>query len=352
MARKAKVARPKARSVKEAAARKPARSAAAKAKTPSKAKTPLKAKMPSKAKARKSAIAKKAPSTVLDYVRFAARRLEKAQVVFAHGTTDPVAEAAFIVGETLGFHPHEIEGAARRRIAGANGARIRALVEQRIATRKPAAYLLNRIYMRGLPFYVDERTIVPRSFIGEILDDHFGDGLQLREPAQVSRVLDLCTGSGCLAILAARAFPNAAIDAADLSADALEVAKRNVADHGLAKRIRLVQGDLFAPLKGERYDLIISNPPYVDAEGMAGLPAECTFEPAMAFDGGTEGIDLARRILDEAPAHLTDGGGLLCEIGRCRVALEAAYPRTPFLWLDTEESEGEVFWLDARDFPG
>ncbi len=205
--------------------------------------------------------------------------------------------------------------------------------------------------MRGLPFYVDERTIVPRSFIGEILDEHFCDdaGLQLRDPAKVSRVLDLCTGSGCLAVLAARAFPDATIDAVDLSADALEVAKRNVADHGLERRIRLKQGDLFAPLKGERYDLIISNPPYVDADGMAGLPRECEYEPKMAFDGGADGIDLVRRILGEARSHLTEAGGLLCEIGRCRPALEAAYPRTPFLWLDTEESEGEVFWIEAKD---
>ena len=136
-----------------------------------------------------------------------------------------------------------------------------------------------------------------------------------------------------------------------LSADALEVAKRNVADHGLAKRIRLRQGDLFAPLQGERYDLIISNPPYVDAEGMDGLPAECSFEPKMAFDGGPDGIDLVRRILSGARAHLNEDGSLLCEIGRCRPALEEAYPRTPFLWLDTEESEGEVFWLNARDLP-
>jgi ribosomal protein L3 glutamine methyltransferase len=307
-----------------------------------------KAKAAPRKAAAKSPAAQRDLATVLDYVRLAADRLAKAQVVFAHGTTDPVAEAAFIVGETLGFHPDEIEDAAGRRVASINGTRIRALVEQRIATRKPAAYLLNKIYMRGLPFYVDERTIVPRSFIGELLDDHFGGGLQLRDPARVSRVLDLCTGSGCLAILAARAFPNATIDAADLSADALEVAKRNVTDHGLTKRIRLVHGDLFAPLAGERYDLIISNPPYVDAEGMAGLPAECEHEPKMAFDGGADGIDLVCRILSEARAHLDEGGGLLCEIGRCRPALEAAYPRTPFLWLDTEESEGEVFWLEAE----
>jgi ribosomal protein L3 glutamine methyltransferase len=287
--------------------------------------------------------------TILDYVRFAAMRLKKARVVFAHGTTDPVAEAAFLVGETLHLHPDEVEDLARRRVSQADGVRILDLVEQRIATRKPAAYLLNKIYMRGLPFYVDERTIVPRSFIGELLEQHFGDDslFSLRDPAQVSRVLDLCTGSGCLAILAARAFPNATVDAVDLSADALEVAKRNVADHQLTDRIRLLQGDLFAPLAGERYDVIISNPPYVDAEGMAALPRECLHEPEMAFAGGDDGIDLVRTILTDAKAHLTEGGGLLCEVGRCQPALEAAYPARPFLWLDTEESEGEVFWLEA-----
>lgn len=337
--KKKKPVRQKARKTKTGTARTGARASVKRAKA-----------VPRK-RAAKSPAAKEL-STVLDYVRLAADRLAKARVVFAHGTTDPVAEAAFIVAETLGYHPDEIEGAAGRHIAKADGTRIRALVEQRIATRKPAAYLLNKIYMRGLPFYVDERTIVPRSFIGEILDDHFGGGLQLRDPAKVSRVLDLCTGSGCLAILAAHTFPNATIDAADLSADALEVAKRNVTDHGQTKRIRLVHGDLFAPLAGERYDLIISNPPYVDAEGMAGLPAECEHEPKMAFDGGADGIGLVRRILSDARAHLDEGGGLLCEIGRCRPALEAAYPRTPFLWLDTEESEGEVFWLEACHLRG
>lgn len=289
-------------------------------------------------------------STIFDYVRFAANRLSKAGVVFAHGTTDPVSEAAFIVGETLHLHPDDVEPAAGQRVSKADGAKILDLVERRIATRKPAAYLLNKIYMRGLPFYVDERTIVPRSFIGELLDAHFGDDslFSLRDPSQVSRVLDLCTGSGCLAILAAYAFPSATVDAVDLSAAALAVAKRNVAEHQLKDRVRLHQGDLFAPLAGKRYDLIITNPPYVDAEGMASLPQECRYEPEMAFAGGDDGIDLVRTILAGTKAHLTEDGGLLCEVGRCRLALEAAYPEMPFLWLDTEESEGEVFWLEAN----
>ena len=299
----------------------------------------------------KAASKTKAPVSVGDYVRLAATRLEDAGVVFAHGTTDPVAEAAFLVGETLGLHPDDVEAAARRRVSEAEAAKILDLVARRIATRKPAAYLVNRMYMLGVPFYVDERTIVPRSFIGEILMEHFGDDspLQLASPSRVRRVLDLCTGSGCLAVLAALAFPGATVDAVDLSADALEVARRNVAEHGLDDRIRLLRGDLFETVGGERYDLIITNPPYVDAEGMAGLPAECVHEPAMAFDGGEDGIDLVRKILDAAAAHLAADGGLLCEVGRCRPALEAAYPNLPFLWLDTEDSEGEVFWLEADD---
>lgn len=318
-------------------------SVAAKTKKRAETKANTKAKTQTKPKAAKPL------STIFDYVRFAANRLSKAGIVFAHGTTDPVSEAAFLVGETLHLHPDDVEPAAGQRVSKTDGAKILDLVEQRVATRKPAAYLLNKIYMRGLPFYVDERTIVPRSFIGELLDAHFGDDslFSLRDPSQMSRVLDLCTGSGCLAILAAYAFPNATVDAVDLSADALEVARRNVAEHQLKDRVHLHQGDLFAPLAGKRYDLIITNPPYVDAEGMASLPQECRFEPEMAFAGGDDGIDLVRTILAGAKAHLTKDGGLLCEVGRCRPALEAAYPEMPFLWLDTEESEGEVFWLEA-----
>ncbi len=282
-------------------------------------------------------------------VRDVARRLKAARVTFAHGTSDAIAEAAFIVSECLGFHPDRFDEYAGRRITAGQAARIRSVVDARIATRKPAAYLLNKIYMRGVPFYIDERAIVPRSYLGEILDTHFGDDGILLDSRQVTRVLDLCTGSGCLAILAARHFRHAHIDAVDLSGNALKVARRNVADHRLGRRITLHQGDLFAPLGDNTYDLIISNPPYVDAEGMANLPRECRYEPAMAFDGGADGIAITRRIIDAAPRWLRPGGGLLCEVGRCKPALEQAYPRTPFLWLDTEESEGEVFWLAAAN---
>jgi ribosomal protein L3 glutamine methyltransferase len=290
--------------------------------------------------------------TLLDFVRYAVSRFAEANLVFAHGTTDPVAEAAFLVCETLHLHPDRFDQFAHARVTAAEGRKILDLIERRISTRKPAAYLVNKIYMRGLPFYVDERTIVPRSFIGELLDSHFGgeDGASLiGDPAEVTSVLDLCTGSGCLAILAARHFPNAAIDAVEISKDALAVAARNVGDHGLEDRIALHGGDLFAALGKKRYDLIISNPPYVDAEGMAGLPRECRAEPKIAFDGGADGLDIVRRILAEAKAYLAPQGGLFCEIGRGRDNLEAAYPQLPLLWLDTEDSEGEVFWIAASD---
>jgi ribosomal protein L3 glutamine methyltransferase len=291
--------------------------------------------------------------TPLDFVRYATSRFNEAGLTFAHGTTDPVAEAAFLVCETLHLHPDQFESFATARVTAHEAAAILELIARRVSSRKPAAYLVNKIYLRGLPFYVDERVIVPRSFIGELLDSHFSgqdDGASLIEDASgVGNVLELCTGSGCLAILAGRTFPNAQIDAVDISKEALEVAERNVASFGLEDRVMLHCGDLYAPVADKRYDLIIANPPYVDAEGMAALPRECRAEPKLAFDGGTDGLNVIRRILGGAKRHLTMEGGLLCEVGRCRSALELAYPRTEFLWLDTEDSEGEVFWVRASD---
>jgi ribosomal protein L3 glutamine methyltransferase len=293
--------------------------------------------------------------TLLDFVRYAVSRFVEAKLVFAHGTTDPVAEAAFLVCEILYLHPDQFETFATARVTGREAKAILDVLARRVTTRKPAAYLVNKIYMRGLPFYVDERVIVPRSFIGELLDSHFaaqGDedgGALMSDPALVENVLDLCTGSGCLAVLASRNFPNARVDAVDISKDALDVAARNIADYGLEDRVTLHRGDLFKPLGQRRYDLIISNPPYVDARGMAELPRECRAEPQLAFDGGADGLDVIRRILGEARQHLTPQGGLLCEIGRGRDWLEAAFPQLPLLWLDTEESDGEVFWIGAAD---
>jgi ribosomal protein L3 glutamine methyltransferase len=309
--------------------------------------------------AKRSRVASKSPKvaagellTLLDFVRYAVSRFMEAKLVFAHGTTDPVAEAAFLVCETLHLHPDRFETFATTRVTASEAKQLLDVIARRVTTRKPAAYLVNKIYMRGLPFYVDERVIVPRSFIGELLDSHFSQndeqgGSLIDDPGSVQNVLDLCTGSGCLAVLAAQKFPLAQIDAVDISRDALDVAARNIAAYGLEDRVTLHRGDLFRPLGEKRYDLIISNPPYVDAHGMAELPRECRAEPKLAFDGGADGIDIVRRILDQAGRHLTPQGGLLCEIGRCRPTLETAYPQTDFLWLDTEESDGEVFWIAA-----
>jgi len=292
--------------------------------------------------------------TLLDFVRYAVSRFIEAELVFAHGTTDPVAEAAFLICETLHLHPDQFEMFVTARVTVREAQAILDLIARRVTTRKPAAYLVNKIYMRGLPFYVDERVIVPRSFLGELLDFHFGGdseegGSLIDDPASVESVLDLCTGSGGLAVLASRCYPNARIDAVDISKDALEVAARNVADYGLQDRVTLHRGDLFGPIGDKQYDLIICNPPYVDAEGMADLPRECRAEPKLAFYGGADGLDLVRRILNEAGRHLTPQGGLLCEIGRGRELLDAAFPQLPLLWLDTEDSESEVFWIGAAD---
>ena len=292
-------------------------------------------------------------ATILDHVRYAVTQFRAAQLVFAHGTTDPLAEAVFMVGEALHLPPDRFDVFAGARVTYDEQQKIFDLIEARIRTRKPAAYLLQKAYLRGIPFYVDERAIVPRSYLGEILDGELftgEDASLIGDPRAVERVLDLCTGCGCLAVLAALRFPNAAVDAVDISADALAVAARNVAGHGLEERITLHQGDLFGPVGDARYDLIVSNPPYVDAAGMAALPPECRHEPVLALDGGPDGIAVVRRIIDNAPRHLTARAGLLCEVGRDRLLLEDTYSETSFLWLDTEESTGEVFWLDAAQF--
>lgn len=334
---------------------KPTAKPATKAETQARAKPTAKAK-PAVTRAAKplSQFAKVAPGelqTLFDYVRYALSRFAEADLAFAHGTTDPVAEAAFLVCDTLYLHPERFEEFAAARVTAAEGQQILEVIHRRVTTRLPAAYLVNKAYMLGLPFYVDERVIVPRSFIGELLGSHFDgeDGSLIADPEAVESVLDLCTGSGCLAVLASQRFPNARIDAVDVSPDALEVAAENIDIYELEDRVTLYQGDLFKPLGDTRYDLIISNPPYVDAQGMADLPDECRFEPELAFDGGADGLDIVRRILAEAKQHLTPTGGLLCEIGRGRDNIDAAFPDLPLLWLDTEESEAEVFWIAAAD---
>lgn len=294
-------------------------------------------------------------STVRDFLRYAISAFNEAELFYGHGTFSPHDEAAFLILEGLKLPIDQLEPYLDARLLQGERKRIAGLIEQRVTTRKPVPYLVNKAYLQGTPFYVDERVIVPRSYIAELLfSDIAGDeGASLIEnPYGVTRVLDLCTGSGCLAILAAQAFPNAVVDAVDLSPDALEVAKINVANSWVEDRITLYQGDLFAPLKGKKYDLIITNPPYVDLDDMTDMPAEFGHEPHMALAGGDDGLDIVHRILKEAPDHLTDNGHIVCEIGYGREGLEEAYPDISFLWLDTENSSGEVFWLSRDQLTG
>jgi ribosomal protein L3 glutamine methyltransferase len=286
--------------------------------------------------------------TIRDYLRYAISQFRKAKLVHGHGTSSVVDEAAFLILETLHLPIDDINPWLDARLLPAEREAVLAIITARLETRKPAAYLTRKTYIHGVPFYVDERVIVPRSYIGELMYSGLfgGEGYKLiDDPAAVTSVLDLCTGSGCLAIIAAGVFPNAAITAADLSADALDVARINIADHDLKDRITLHQGDLFAALKGQRFDLIITNPPYVAEAEVAAFPAEYAHEPVMAHVSGPDGLALTRRILAEAPKHLNPGGGLLCEIGTGRHIIEAEFPQHNFFWLDTEESEGEVFYL-------
>jgi len=283
--------------------------------------------------------------TLGDFFRLAERRFRAARLAYGHGTTNARDEAAFLVLEALKLPIHDIAPWLDLRPTAAERARLLTLIDARISLRLPAPYLVGAAYMHGVRFQVDRRALIPRSFIGDVLTD---GALPLGDPRRIRRILDLCTGSGCLAVLAALAFPRARVDAVDLSAGALALARRNVAAHRLGDRIALHRGDLFAPIGRARYDLIISNPPYVDAGGMARLPPEYRHEPRMALAAGQDGLDLVRRILAEAPRHLTTKGSLLCELDRGRRVLEKAYPRLPFVWLDTEQSEGEVFWI-ARD---
>jgi ribosomal protein L3 glutamine methyltransferase len=292
-------------------------------------------------------------STPRDWLRYAVGRFLAGDLAFGQGATTALDEAAFLILEGLGLPIEALDPFLDAQLLIPERARLLELIEARATARKPAAYLLNRAYIKGVKFYVDERVIVPRSLIGELLMTAFAEENALTgDPARISSVLDLCTGGGSLAILAARVFPHARVTAADFSADALDVARRNVAEHKLENRIALKQGDLFAPVGDARYDLILANPPYVDADTMAAYPPEFAAEPAIAHAGGPDGLAIVRRILNEASAHLTARGALVCEVGRGRALLMREFPNLPFVWLDTEESVGEVLLLHASDFAG
>ena len=304
-----------------------------------------------KSKAVKPAAAKSPPAelgTVLDFIRYAITRFSQAKIAYGQGTYDAAEEATFLVTEALGLPIERIDPYLPARLTAAERRRLFALIETRIRRRLPAAYLLNCAYLQGVPFYIDRRVIVPRSYLAELLfGDLFAGDAPLLDPNAVTRVLELCTGSGCLAVLATKIFANAHVDAIDISADALAVAAINVARYDVEDRVTLHQGDLFAPVGGAVYDIILANPPYVASRTAAALPPEFSHEPPLALDGGADGMTIVRRILAGAGAHLQAAGGLLCEVGRGRGVLERDYPQTGFLWLDTAESAGEVFWLPA-----
>ncbi|HUL57378.1 MAG TPA: 50S ribosomal protein L3 N(5)-glutamine methyltransferase [Usitatibacter sp.] len=290
--------------------------------------------------------------TVRALLAYAVERFEKAGLSYGHGTANALDEAAWLILHSLGLPLDELNPHLDEPLGDAQWRAARALIEKRVRTRKPAAYLTHEAWLGKHRFYVDERVIVPRSFIAELLRPNTEALASGWIPVSTAMtVLDLCTGSGCLAILAARAFPRAKVDAADLSDDALEVARRNVADYKLGRRIRLVKSDLFAALPGRKYDLIVSNPPYVKASSMRKLPDEYRKEPSMALASGTDGLDHTRRILAQAKEHLNPGGLLVVEIGHNRAALEKAYPKVAFEWPRVAAGAGYVFTIVRERLP-
>lgn len=283
------------------------------------------------------------PRTVRDFVLWAERRFGQARLYFGHGTDNARDEAAWLAASVLELPFDTLDANAGRVLTASEADRLLAVTEARVATRKPLAYLLHEAWFAGRKFYVDERVIVPRSLIGEFIPGRFRPWV---DPAQVARVLDLCTGSGCIAIAAALTFPGAQVDAADISPEALAVARINVDRFKLGARVRLVQSDLFAALSNERYDLILTNPPYVDARDMATLPKEYRHEPALALASGETGLDAIVRILAAAPAHLGPRGVLIAEVGNSCVTLRRRFPRVPFTWLTSASGDDSVFLLD------
>jgi ribosomal protein L3 glutamine methyltransferase len=286
-------------------------------------------------------------STLRDLMRFSVSRLNEAGVFFGHGTDNAWDEAAYLLLHGLHLPMDRLDPCMDARLTAGERANALELIRRRIAERLPAAYLTGEAWLGDYRFHVDERVIVPRSHIAELLREQLSPWIN--DPWAVGRVLDLCTGSGCLAILAAEAFPEATVDALDLSPDALAVARLNIEEYGLESRICLIESDIFSAIPGECYDLIIANPPYVNAESMANLPGEYRREPRLALEGGEDGLDLVRLLLAQAARHLKSDGLLIVEIGNNRDALERAFPRLSFVWLDTQAGESFVFMLRRKD---
>lgn len=287
--------------------------------------------------------------TIRDWLRWAVSRFNEAGLFFGHGTDNAWDEAVWLVLATLHLPRDTLDPWLDAHLTKTERLALLGNLQQRVVHRLPTAYLVQEAWLGPYRFYVDQRVIVPRSYFAELLEDGFTPWIE--DPSAVTSALDLCTGSGCLAILMAQAFPNADIDAIDISADALVVACRNIADYHLDDRVHAIESDLFAAVKGKRYDLILSNPPYVTAAAMDALPAEYRHEPALALAAGPDGLDVVRRILAQARAHLNPGGLLAIEVGHNQHLVEAAFPDMPMVWLDTEHAEGKVFLVTREDLP-
>jgi ribosomal protein L3 glutamine methyltransferase len=280
--------------------------------------------------------------TLIEFITAQSARLKEAGVSFGHGTTNAFDEAAWLVTWVLGMPLDALETQAQRAITPAEFTKADDLITRRIDTRLPAAYLTQQAWLQNVPFYVDQRTIIPRSFIAELLADGEGDGtLDAWLSDKTHSVLDLCTGNGSLAVIAAMAYPEITVDASDISDEALAVARINVEQHKLTKRITLFKSDLFANVRGP-YDLIVCNPPYVNADSMAQLPAEYRHEPELALAGGDDGMGLVRRILKDAPGYMTRDAVLVLEIGNEREHFEAAFPRLEVAWLEASAGADQV----------
>ena len=288
-------------------------------------------------------------STLRDMMRFAVSRFSEAGLFFGHGSDNAWDEAAYLLLHTLHLPIDRLEPFMDARLTGSERADVLEVIGRRISERVPAAYITHEAWLGDYRFYVDERVIVPRSHIAELLREQLGPWVD--DPWAVRNVLDMCTGSACLAILAAHAFPEAKVDAVDISPDALVVARRNVDDYDLTTRLRLMESNAFAALEGKVYDVIISNPPYVNAESMRALPEEYRREPELALASGEDGLDFVRILLKEAAKHLARKGLLIVEIGHNRDALEMAFPDTSFVWLDTSAGDENVFILRREDLP-
>ena len=286
---------------------------------------------------------------VRDLLRFAVSQFETAGLAYGHGSANAYDEAAYLILHTLRLPLDRLEPFLDARLLPAEVDSVLDMLQRRVRERVPAAYLTHEAWLGDFRFYVDERVIVPRSHIAAALEQ--GLAAWIPRPDSIERGLDLCTGSGCLAVLLAHAFPTAMIDASDISAPALEVARRNVEAYGLSRRVRLVESDLFTALSGQRYDVIVSNPPYVPAAAMAALPAEYRREPALALAGGEDGLSVVRHILRQAGHHLTRNGLLLMEVGEGRVALEKAYPQLELTWLEAPAGDGSVCLFEREQLP-